>query len=141
LKFKIYEIIILPRVSWSLPLREEHELRMFESRVLREIFGPEWGKLAGGWKRLHNEELHKLCASPHIVRVIKSRIRWVGRVARREQIRNAYKILAVELEGRDHSEDLRLGGKIVLKWIFGKYDRKTWTGLRWLRIGTTAGLL
>jgi hypothetical protein len=116
-------------------------LRVSENRVASRIFGSKREEMARNWRRLHNEELHKLCASPHIVRVIKSRIRWVGRVARREQIRNAYKILAVELEGRDHSEDLRLGGKIVLKWIFGKYDRKTWTGLRWLRIGTTAGLL
>jgi hypothetical protein len=78
LKFKIYEIIILPRVSWSLPLREEHELRMFESRVLREIFGPEWGKLAGGWKRLHNEELHKLCASPNVIITTSRRMSWTG---------------------------------------------------------------
>jgi hypothetical protein len=56
---------------WSLTLREEHRLRVFESRVLRRIFGPKGEKVAGGWRRLHNEELHNLHSSPNIVRVIK----------------------------------------------------------------------
>jgi hypothetical protein len=42
-------------------------------RVLRRIFGPQWEERAGGWRRLHNEELHNLCTSPNNIRVIKSR--------------------------------------------------------------------
>jgi hypothetical protein len=48
----------------SLTLREEHRLRVTENRVLRRIFGPEREEVAGGWRRLHNEALHKLYASP-----------------------------------------------------------------------------
>jgi hypothetical protein len=57
---------------WSLTLRSEHRLRVFKNRVLRRIFGPEREEVAGGWRRLHNEELHNLDASPNIIRVIKS---------------------------------------------------------------------
>jgi hypothetical protein len=58
---------------WSLKLREEHKLRVFESRVQRRIFGPKREDMAGGWRRLHNEELHNLYISPYIIRIIKSR--------------------------------------------------------------------
>jgi hypothetical protein len=63
---------------------------VFGNRVLRAIFGPQREEVAGGWRRLHNEELHNLYASPNIVRVIKSgRMRWVGRIARMVATRNA----------------------------------------------------
>jgi hypothetical protein len=59
-------------------LREEHRPRVFESRVLRKIFGPRREE-GGSWRKLHNEELHNLYSSPSIVRVIKSRrMKWVG---------------------------------------------------------------
>jgi len=51
--------------SWSLTLREEHRLKVFENRVLRRMFGPKWEEVAGGWRRLHNEELQNLYASPN----------------------------------------------------------------------------
>jgi hypothetical protein len=57
----------------SLTLREEHKLRVFENRVLRRIFGPKRDEVTGGWRKLHNEELHCLYSSPSIVRVIKAR--------------------------------------------------------------------
>jgi len=59
--------------TWSLTLREEGRLRVFENRVLRRIFGPRRHKVTGEWRKLHNEELNDLYFSPTIVRVIKSR--------------------------------------------------------------------
>ena len=83
-KIKIYITIILPVVlygceTWSLTLREKRRLRVFENRVLRGIFGPKRDEVTGEWRKLHNEELNDLWASPNIVRMIKSR-RMEGRV-------------------------------------------------------------
>jgi hypothetical protein len=75
LKTKIYKTVILPVVlygceTWSLTLREEHRLRIFENRVLRRISGPKREE-DGSWRKLHNDELHNLYSSPNIIRVIK----------------------------------------------------------------------
>jgi hypothetical protein len=79
--------------TWSLTLREEHRLRVFENRALRRIFGPKRDEVTGGWRQLHNE-LHNLYSSPNIIRMIKSRrTRWARDVARMGEKRNAYRIL------------------------------------------------
>jgi hypothetical protein len=64
-----------------------------ENRVPRRIFGPKREEVAGGWRRLHNEELRNLYTSRGIIRVTKSRMRWAGHVARMGELRNAYNIL------------------------------------------------
>jgi TPP-dependent pyruvate/acetoin dehydrogenase alpha subunit len=70
--------------TWSLTLREECRLRVFENRVLRKIFGPEWDEVKGEWRRLHNKELYALYSSPNIIRAIKSRrLTWARRGAYR----------------------------------------------------------
>ena len=78
LKIKIYRTIILPVVlygceTWSLTLREERRLRVFENRVLRRIYGPKRDEVTEEWRKLHNEGLNDLYSLPNIVRVIQSR--------------------------------------------------------------------
>jgi len=88
LKIKIYRTVILSVVlygceTWSLTLREEMKVRVFENMMLRRIFGPRRDEVTGKWRRLHNEELNDLYYSPNIVRVLKTRrMRWAGHVAR-----------------------------------------------------------
>jgi hypothetical protein len=73
--------------TWSLTLREEHGLWVFENRMLRRIFGPKREDVAGGWRRLHNEELHNLYTSPNVIIVIISKtMRWAKHVARMEMM-------------------------------------------------------
>jgi hypothetical protein len=85
LKIKVYRTIILPVVfygceTWSLTLREECRLRVFENRVLRRIFRPKRDEVTGVRRKIHNEELNDVYSS-NIVRVIKSkRMRWAGNV-------------------------------------------------------------
>jgi hypothetical protein len=83
--------------TWSARLREELTLRVFENRVLRGLFEPKKEEVAGGWRRLHNEELCNLYTSPSIIRVIKLKgMRWTRHAARMEEMKNVYNILVGE---------------------------------------------
>jgi hypothetical protein len=74
---------------------------VFENKVLRRIFGPDRDEVTGGWRKLHNEELHGLYSSPSIVRVIKARrMRWAGHVVRMGEVRVAHNIFVGKPEGR-----------------------------------------
>jgi hypothetical protein len=87
--------------TWSLTLREEHRLGVFEDRVLRRIFGPNRDEVTGEWRKLHNEELHDLYSSPSIIRIMKARrMKWAGHVVRMGEKRNAYRLLVGKPEGR-----------------------------------------
>jgi hypothetical protein len=85
-KIRMHKTTVLPVVlycceTWFLTLQKERTLRVFENRVLRGVLGPKREKVAGGRRKLLNEELHNVCVSLNVTRVIKSR-RWARHVAR-----------------------------------------------------------
>jgi hypothetical protein len=77
-----------------------------------------WDEVSGEWRKLHNEELHILYSSPNIIRQMKSmRMRWVGHVARRGEERNVYRVLVGKTEGKKHSENRGIDGRMGSEWI------------------------
>jgi hypothetical protein len=74
---------------------------VFESVVMRRIFGLNRDEVKREWKKLRNEELHDLYCSPNIVRVIKSRImRWAWHVASMGERRDVYRVLVGKPGGK-----------------------------------------
>jgi hypothetical protein len=148
---KVYKTVILSVVlygceTWSLTLREEHRLRVFENRVLRRIFGPRREE-DGSWRKFHNDELHNLYSSPNIVGVITSRrMKWAGHVARMGERRDVYRDLVGRPEvksplGRPRRRwednikmDLREIGIDGANWIRLARDRVRWRAF----VGTVA---
>jgi hypothetical protein len=102
----IYKTIILPIVlygceTWSLTLREERRLWVFENEGLRRVFGAKGDEVTGEWGELHNEELNDLYCLPNIVCVVKyRRRRWAGHVARMGKERVVHRVLVGKLEGK-----------------------------------------
>ena len=109
---------------------------MFENMVLRRIFGPKRDEVTGEWRKTHNEELNDLYSSPSIVRVIKPRrLRWGACSTYGGEGYTG--VWWGNLMERDHLGDPGEDGRIILRWIFRKWDVGVWIGSNWLRIGTT----
>jgi hypothetical protein len=130
LNIRIYKTIILPVVlygceTWSLTLREEHRLW-----VLRRIFGPKRDEVTGELRKLHNKELHDLCSSPSIIRIIKPRrMRWAVHIARMGEKRNAYRLLVGKPESK------RPLGRPRRRWVDNiRMDlvKVGWGGVGWI---------
>jgi hypothetical protein len=99
----MYKTVLLPVVlygceTWSVTLREQHRLRVFENRVLRGIFVPKGDEIGGEWRKLHSEKLHNLYSSPDNIWQMKSRrTRWVGHVERTGEGRKVFRFLVGSL--------------------------------------------
>jgi hypothetical protein len=97
----ILPVVLYGCETWSLILMEEHRLSVYENRVLRKIFVPKSDEVIGGWRKLHNEELHNLYSSLSLIRMIKSRRnKCAGHVELRGEKRNVYRILVGKPEGK-----------------------------------------
>jgi hypothetical protein len=128
--------------TWSLTLREECRLRLFENRVLRRVFGPKRDEVTGEWRKLHNEELNDLYFLPNIVRVIKSRrMRWAGYVAGMGEDRVVHRVLVEKPQEKrplarprrrwedNIMVDLQEVGESRGDWIELAQDRDKWREL------------
>jgi hypothetical protein len=124
--------------TWSLTLSEEHtsRRRAFENRALRRIFGSKRNEVTGGWKKLHNEELHNVYSSPSKIGMIKiRRVRWEGHVARMGP-----RGLHMDIGGKTRRPRRMRVNNIKMDL---RRDRIGWYGFRliWFRIGISGGLL
>ena len=136
LKIKIYRTIILPVVlygceTWSLTLREELRLRVFDNRVLRRVFGPKRDQGTGKRRKLNNAELRDLYSLPNIVRVVKSRrMRWAGHMAHMGEGRGVHRVLVGKREGK------RPMGRPRRRWNdnIKIYIREVGVGVDWMEL-------
>ena len=130
----ILSVVLYGCEPWSLTLREERRLRVFENRVLRRIFGPKRDEVTGELKKLYNEEFNDLYCSPKIFLVIQSRrMRWSGHVASMGEKRVVYRVLVGKPEAR------RPLGRLRRRWEGNiKIDLKEveCEGMDWIELAT-----
>ena len=139
---EVLPVVLYGCETWSLTLREERRLRVFENRVLRRVFGIKRDVLTGEWRGLHNEELNDLYSLPKIARVVKSRrMRWAGHVARMGEDRGAHRVLVGKSEGKrplgrprrrwedNNKMDLQEVGGGRGDWMELAQDRDGWRSL------------
>ena len=144
---QVYRTLIFPVVlygleTWSLTLREERKLRVFENMVMMRIFGRRRDEVTGEWRRLYNEELNDLYSSPNIVRVINREeldglSMWRVWVGRGRCIGSWWG----NRSERDRWIDLGVDGWIILGLISRRWDVVIWTRLGWPRIKRGGGRL
>jgi hypothetical protein len=129
---KANEVVLYGCETWSLTVRAERRLRVFENMVVRKIFGPKRYEVTGEWRKLHNEELHILYSSANIIRQIKSRrMRWAGHVARMGEETNVYKVLMGKPEGK------RPFGRPRRRWVEGirmHLRENGWGSVDWIQL-------
>jgi len=134
LTIKIYRTIILSVLLYG--------CKTWSLTDLRRIFGPKRDEVKREWRKLQNEGLNELYSSPNVFRVIKSRrMGWAGHVARMTERRGVYGFWWGHLRERDHLGDQGVDGRIIVRWIFRKWDVGVCTGSSWLRIETGGGHL
>ena len=125
--------------TWSLTLREERKLRVFDIMLLRRIFGLKRDELTREWRKLHNEDLNDLHSSPSIVRVIKSgRMKLTGHVARMGRGETYTRFWLGSLKEREHLGDPGVDESVILRWIFRNWDRAVYKNRdRWRELLNT----
>jgi hypothetical protein len=119
-------------VKLGLTLREEHRLRVLQNRVLKRIFGLKRDEVPGCWRKLHNEELHNLYSSPHIITMIKSSTRWAGHTAcmwGEEECIYGFGGQASRKDTTWKAKMLRELGWCGMEWIDLALDRDQWKTL------------
>ena len=109
---KLRSVVLYGYETWSLTLREESRLRLFENKVLRGIFGPKRDEVTREWRKLHIQERNDLYSSPNTNRTITSRrMRWAGHVASMGESSDVYRVLVGTGEGK------RQLGRPKLRWV------------------------
>jgi hypothetical protein len=117
-------------------LREKGRLRMFENRMLRRIFRPKWDEITREWRKLENEEFTICTHHQTLFRdKIKKKCDGRGMLHELREKRGVYRFWWGNLRESVHLEDPAVDGRIILRWVFGKWDYGAWTLLIWLRIG------
>jgi hypothetical protein len=130
LKVKVYKTIIQLVVlygceTWSLTLREEHRLRVFENRVLRKMFGPKRDDIMGEWRKLRNGELRNWYSSADIIREMKSRrMKQAGLVAHMKEGGTMYRVWWESLKEKDHLKDQDVDRWMGSNWTLGRLVRE-----------------
>jgi hypothetical protein len=128
--------------TWSLTLREEHRLRVFENRVLRRIFGTKRDEVTGEWRKLHSGG--SIICTHHQILLGRSNQGERGRQGMWHAWEWGEKCTGFWWKGpreKDHLKEQGVDGRMGSKWILGRLVEGVWSRFSWLRIGIVGGLL